>query len=119
MDLAKRKKIMGSLSSEIVLAKLALSSREAFEAMKPLSTEELLFLYAKSLNVTVRSRIRKHLLQWRHLKLQINGDDLRRLGIPSGKRYKIILDEVLCALVEGRCSSRSEQLAFARRLNQQ
>jgi len=113
-----RKKMIGSLSSGKILAKLALSLRKAFEAMRPLSVEELLFLRAKTLSAAARVRIEKHLLQWRHLKLQINGDDLKRLGIPSGKNYKIILDEVLCALVEGRCLSKFDQLACAQGLVQ-
>lgn len=111
-----RKKIIGSLSSGNILAKLALSPREAFEAMRLLSVEELFLLRVKALSVSVRAKIQKHLVQWRCLKLKINGDDLQQLGIPSGRKYKIILDEVLCALVEGRCSTRSEQLAYARGL---
>lgn len=46
----------------------------------------------------------------------INGDDLKRAGIPPGPKYKLILESVRDAQLEGRVADRAAALALARQL---
>jgi tRNA nucleotidyltransferase (CCA-adding enzyme) len=115
-------KTISVLSSENVVERLAakrLSDSEAFAILRARSNEELLFLWSKALKGLSRERIQKCLLKWRQLTLKIDGDDLKRLGVPSGKMFKNILEQVLYRVVEGNCRLKSEQLAYARSLYQQ
>ncbi len=42
----------------------------------------------------------------------VTGDDLIELGLEPGERFKVILDEVMDAQLEGRINTRSEALDF-------
>lgn len=46
----------------------------------------------------------------------ISGDDLKRIGIPPGPRYRPILESVRDAQLEGKVATQEEALALARRL---
>ena len=100
-----------------MLARRRLSTAQVFELLRSRSIEELLYIWSKS--PSIRSVVQKYLLQWRHVSLKITGDDLKKLGIPSGKIFKNILDEVLYSVVDGRCRLRSQQLAYAEAIYQQ
>jgi tRNA nucleotidyltransferase (CCA-adding enzyme) len=119
---ADKMKTISVLSSANVVERLAakrLSDSEAFAILRAGSNEGLLFFWSKALKSLARERIQEYFLKWRHLNLKVNGDDLKRLGIPSGKMFKNILDQVLYRVVEGNCRLKSEQLAYARSLYQQ
>ncbi|MEX2026003.1 MAG: CCA tRNA nucleotidyltransferase, partial [Pirellulaceae bacterium] len=46
----------------------------------------------------------------------INGDHLKRAGIPPGPKYKVILESVRDAQLEGKVTSYEAALALARQL---
>lgn len=117
----KTKSIDAFSTTDIIkeIAVKRLSKGKIFALLRSKSNEELLFLWSKSLEKLARTRIQRYLLEWRHLTLEIDGDDLKRMGVPSGKMFKNILDQVLYRVVEGNCRLKSEQLAYARSLYQQ
>lgn len=114
-------KVLNAISSVKILNILEqdkLTASQTFLLLRSKSPEELIYLGVKSSKTMTFSRIRAHLLKWRHVSLKINGDDLKRSGIPSGKIFKEILDEVLCRVVDGRLRLRSQQLAYVQSLFQ-
>ncbi len=114
-------KVLDAISSIKVLKTLEgsdLTNSQAFLLLRSKSPEGLIYIGVKSSKKLTLSRIRTHLLKWRHVSLKINGDDLKRLGVPSGKIFKKILDEVLCRVVDGRLRLRSQQLAYVQSLCQ-
>ncbi len=114
-----KNKVLDAISSAKTLKEISsshLSAGEAFSLLRSKSPEELIYLGAKSNDPLTRARIRMHLLKWRHMNLKINGEDLKGLGIPSGKIFKEILDGVLGRVVDGRLRLKSQQLAYARDL---
>jgi tRNA nucleotidyltransferase (CCA-adding enzyme) len=44
--------------------------------------------------------------------VELSGDDLKKLGIPPGPRYKKILAELLDAKLDGLVRNREEETAF-------
>ena len=48
----------------------------------------------------------------RHVKPEITGDDLLEAGIPQGPEIGFILDEVSRARVDGKVTTKEEELAF-------
>jgi tRNA nucleotidyltransferase (CCA-adding enzyme) len=118
---ADRNKVISSLSCRDVSAKLAvrrLTPAETFELLRSLSIEEILLLRACVKNASARRRLEQYLLKWRFLKLQINGEDLKAAGLIPGREFQVVLGKVLLALVEGKCSTRTEQLKFVQSLCQ-
>ena len=49
-------------------------------------------------------------------RIEINGEDLKAIGVPAGPLYGEILDRVLAAKMDGNAGSREEQLAVAAQL---
>ncbi len=62
------------------------------------------------------SRIGRYLDVTRHLRLEIGGDDLLALGVPSGEQVGQVLASVLQLKVNGLVAGRDEEIAAARRL---
>ncbi len=61
-------------------------------------------------------RFRRYLTGYRRVTGEVSGRDLADLGLPPGPAYRPILEELLAARLDGRVSTREEELALARRL---
>jgi tRNA nucleotidyltransferase (CCA-adding enzyme) len=44
--------------------------------------------------------------------VELSGNDLKKMGIPPGPRYKKLLAELLDAKLDGRVRNREEEVAF-------
>ncbi len=62
-----------------------------------------------------RERVSQYWHRWRHVRLAINGADLRRAGVPAGPRIGRILSRVLSDCLEGKAPDAASQLALALR----
>ncbi len=112
------KKLVASLSFPKVLGKLSskyLKASWVCAFLKPYPMEAIIFFRSRA-DESARRRIDKYLLADRHVKLAIDGDDLKRLGIPAGARMKQVLDEVLGALIDGKVKHKEQQLKYAKAL---
>lgn len=112
------KKLVLSLSFPKVLGKLSsayLKPSWAYVFLKPYGLDELVFFRSRA-DELARRRIDRYLSHDRHVRLAIDGDDLKRLGIPSGARMKYILQEVLSLLIDGKIKTKEQQLKCARQL---
>ena len=56
-----------------------------------------------------RRRIDDYANRWRHQRPGLNGDDLKRMGVPPGPRYKYLLEALRSAWIDGEISSREEE----------
>ncbi|HEU0265901.1 MAG TPA: CBS domain-containing protein, partial [Geobacterales bacterium] len=90
-----------------------LSPRELYAQLHPLPTEILLHLMACSTVEAVRRHISLFISQLRPLRLQVNGDDLRALGVPEGRRIRYLLDRLFMAKLETPTLSRNDELLLA------
>jgi len=89
---------------------------EVFAQLKSLSYETILFSKAKARHRTTIKHIEDFLLTYDSKKLTINGRDLNRLGIPPGKQMGIILNNILCAKIDGELKTQEEELSKAEEL---
>ena len=71
------------------LASKRLQDGQVFALLRERSNEELLFFWSKSLKGLGRVRLQKYLIEWRHLSLKINGNDLKRLAFHPEKCLNI------------------------------
>jgi tRNA nucleotidyltransferase (CCA-adding enzyme) len=53
---------------------------------------------------------------WQHVKPLVTGDDLHALGLPRGPRYRVLLDALRDARLDGRVTTREDELALVRKL---
>ena len=88
---------------------------QLYEWLRPLSLEVLLYGMAFFENQGLERNISLHITQWRREKADINGEDLKRLGIKPGPIYAEILKKALLAKLDGRASTAKSQLALAKK----
>jgi len=63
-------------------------------------------------NGILNKAVSNYVTDLRHLKSEIDGEDLMSLGYPPGPLYKKILDALLDARLDGLTQSRDEELAW-------
>lgn len=90
-------------------------SSRIYDLLSPLDVESILLMMAKAKKETARKYISLYLTHLRDVKVTITGDDLKKMGIPPGPRYKKILAELLDAKLDGAIKDREEELEFVKR----
>ncbi|AJF06347.1 CBS domain-containing protein [Geoalkalibacter subterraneus] len=79
------------------------------------SIETLLYLMARIETEDVRRWVSLYVTRLRDEKSWIDGEDLKKMGIPPGPQYKEILRRVLLARLDGKATTREEEIAFVTR----
>lgn len=83
--------------------------------LKPLSTEILLFMMARTSQERVRQWISRYISQLRDVHPLLSGHDLGKLGITPGPIYRTIFDELLAARLDHRVTTVDDELSFVQR----
>lgn len=108
----------GHLVAQRVVRRLASGPGEAELAEllrhEPLEAAVMAIVLGES--VAAPSRVGRYLDVTRHVRLEIGGDDLIALGVPSGPRVGDVLASVLRLKINGTVAGRDDELAAARRL---
>ena len=63
------------------------------------------------LNVVERYR-----REWRHVRAELDGNDLRRLGVPRGHIYRAILTALRNGRLDGTVHSREDEIDLVRQI---
>ena len=90
-----------------------LSNSTLYKALSEFELELLLYMMATTASPKVKQGISVYFNELRQVKNKINGNDLIALNIPTGPRYKEILDAALYARLDGKIRSRKDELTFA------
>lgn len=85
---------------------------QLYELLSPLDLEILLYLMATVNNGELKKNISRFITQWRREKADINGNDLKRLGVPQGPQYGNLLKRALLEKLDGKAPNAKSQLAF-------
>lgn len=80
-----------------------------------MSTETLLYGMARSGNELVQRTISHYFTHLRSVACALTGQDLKKLGIPPGPVYKVILARLLEGRLDGQLLTRTDEEAFVRR----
>jgi tRNA nucleotidyltransferase (CCA-adding enzyme) len=92
-----------------------LAPSRTYDLLTTLDTELLLLMMAKAKQEKAKKYISLYLTRLRAVKVELSGDDLKKMGIPPGPRYKKILAELLDAKLDGLVHNRDEEMAFVRK----
>jgi tRNA nucleotidyltransferase (CCA-adding enzyme) len=87
---------------------------EIAAVLRRISVEAYTFILASSTNEAVKERLKNYLARSRHNKLQINGDDIKKLGFSPGPHFKDALDAARDARLDGQVRTREEEINFVR-----
>lgn len=85
-----------------------------FRALQPFKPEELVFMMAKAQDETPRRAVSHYFHRYRHVSTELKGRDLKEMGVQPGPIYRVILDELLDARLNGEVKDRQEELAYLR-----
>ena len=86
-----------------------------FNLLEPLSYEVILLLKAKFKNRNLKRHIEDFLKIYNAMRISISGDDLYRLGLAPGPVYQKVFTKVLHAKLQGKVTTKEEELALAKR----
>lgn len=88
---------------------------ELYEMLAELRLETLLYMRAATHSQGLEKNLSLYITQWRSEKADINGDDLKRLGIPPGPEFAALLKKALAAKLDGEAPTAKAQLALIRK----
>ncbi len=72
-----------------------------------------------TLSPAAQKNIDDYAKRWRHQRPSISGEDLKRMGLPPGPRYKVLLDALRSAWIDGDISTLEEESAYLKELLKQ
>jgi len=87
-----------------------------YQILRRFPCEVLIALMARGRGRAVAGRIVHYRSRLRDVRLDIDGQDIKNMGLLPGVAYRRILDGVLMARLDGRVTGRRDQLEMARRL---
>jgi tRNA nucleotidyltransferase (CCA-adding enzyme) len=87
---------------------------EIYKLLSPFPNEILLFLMAKTNREACRKAISLYFTQLKSIQLSVRGEDLKALGLVPGPLYKIILNDLLEARINGKVLTHEEQIAYVK-----
>jgi tRNA nucleotidyltransferase (CCA-adding enzyme) len=89
---------------------------EIYSWLRDLPVEVLLYMMAKAGNDEVKKFISLYFTQLQNVHSLIGGEDLKRLGVPEGPRFRELLDAVLSARLNNLVQSREDELRLVAEL---
>jgi tRNA nucleotidyltransferase (CCA-adding enzyme) len=109
-------KIYANRTAKVLDEKYILLPSQVYKYLEPLSYETILFIMAKTRTKEAKKRISMFFTKYNNTRLAIAGSDLKRTGLTPGPKYKMILDKVLCAKLDGKVKNKKDELGLAQRL---
>ncbi len=110
--------IRGRLEAEKIVRKLgppgSLAPSFIYHLLEPFSQEILLFAIAKTGEKMLERRIFHYLAKLKQVKVEIDGNDLKRLGYLPSPRFSQILQELKKARLDERIKTKEEEIKYVR-----
>lgn len=115
----EKKSVRAGRNAGILIRKLASARRRRsriYRVLKPLTDETLLYLRARTTQGIVRAHIERFCTKDRCRKIQISGEDLKRIGFRTGRRIGEVLERVFDLTLDRQIQTKRAQLNAARKL---
>ena len=92
------------------LSARSLRASQVFRILRPLTAEAVLYLRVVTSKVMVSQRIDRFLDRDIEVKLRINGDDLKAVGVASDRRMGRVLENILHLKIDKKVGTKQEEL---------
>lgn len=102
--------------SQMTLKKLSLVScqpSDSFSLLKNCTQDMYWYLWLRSANKTARKNMNRFLVD-RKIGLNLNGEDIKKMGVKSGRQIGEIMDFVFKQKIDRRLKSREDELKMAK-----
>jgi len=112
----EQKTIQQSREAGDLIKRLAaghLSASQIYQILTPLTEEMIIYLRVRISKALVGRRIDRYLSHDIKVRLQINGEDLKKIGISSGQEMGYILKLVLCSKIDRQVRSKRDEIKKA------
>ena len=106
-------KKMGQETLGFLSRKTRIKPSQIYKKLCLLSYEVIILLAAKAGSDKALARMRDFLLKYNNVRIKIRGTDLEGLGLCPGPRFSEILKKVLYARIDGKISSKKDELELA------
>jgi len=73
-------------------------------------------VYLATMDAQLRSILQHYVTQWQHIQPRVDGNELKRLGLPPGPQYRRILQELRRAWLDGEITSVEEENTLLEKL---
>ncbi|MCF6180107.1 MAG: polya polymerase, partial [Geopsychrobacter sp.] len=90
------------------------AASKIYHWLQPLSLETLIFMLARTADEEIRRAISHYVTSLRHQQTALDGHDLTAMGLSPGESYKHILKTLLDARLDGKISTRNEEIALVK-----
>ncbi len=91
------------------------SNSTIYKSLSSFKTETILYMMAVGGNDSTRRMISKFITRLRYVKPQLRGNDLKKMGLQPGPKYKEILDAILMEKLNGNLSTLKQEIEYAKR----
>jgi len=88
---------------------------EVYFWLEGLPVEMLLYLMTKARSDEVKKLVSLFFTQLQGIRLSINGEDLKAMGLEPGPHFKVLLDRVFRARLDNEALTREDELRIARK----
>jgi tRNA nucleotidyltransferase (CCA-adding enzyme) len=95
-----------------IISRKGVAPSALFRLLDPLPYEVILLLRAAAGTVVIKRRIAEFFRSCHGTRVFVSGHDLQRLGIAPGPEYQRILRALLDAKLDGRVTTKEDELAF-------
>ncbi len=90
----------------------ALNPSAVVSCLEPLPVEAVLLAYAITENKTVRGHLKVYMEALKYIQPRLKGEDLKRMGLEPGARYRQIIDSLKQAVLDGDVKTPQEELDY-------
>lgn len=91
-----------------------LSASRVYQMLKSFTKETIVYLRATASREVVAQRIDRYLQKDMDVRLRINGDDLKRMGMVPGRSIGTVLERVLYLKLDQKVRSKADELKWAK-----
>ncbi len=104
-DALSEQGVLSSLSPKLFMSAISVQS----DTLKPFGPLALLFGHLYDSHVLKQRACICELRDWRWVRPATTGDDLKRMGVPPGPRFKTLLDALRAAWLDGAVKSLAQE----------
>lgn len=98
------------------LDRIKLKNSLIYKEIFNIPVEGLLFYLAKSKSLRVRQRIHLYISSLKKIKVEITGEDLKKLGLKPGPIYKEIFRDILYNKLDGNIKTKSDEIDYVKKV---
>jgi len=100
----------GKKVKDVLDADIDIRPSRVYGMLKDISIEEMILILSKCKSAKAKRAIKDHLIKYINVKIEVNGTDLKTIGISEGPSYRRILDKLLDMKLDGRIKNKKDEI---------